>query len=119
MARPEKTDAEKLSKTMAFRIAEMDYLAYQKKFLASGLTQSEFFRKHVLTNSTQVVARSKNSDRAILLLSKASNNLNQLAHRANADHLAGKLSEATYTAILSQLSLLNNYLSLQAEEVLK
>jgi len=119
MARPEKTDAEKLSKTIAFRITAMDYLAYQKKFLASGLSQSEFFRKHVLTNSTQVVARSKNADRAIFLLLKASNNLNQLAHRANTDHLTGKLSESTYTSILSQLSQLNNHMSHQADEVLK
>jgi hypothetical protein len=77
------------------------------------LTQSEFFREYVLTNSTRVLARpvaTVDSKRAILLLQKSSNNINQLAHRANAEHLSGELSEATFIAIIVRLERLNQLL---------
>lgn len=90
MARPTKDESEKL-KTVAFRITEGDFWR-TKKFGASGLSQSEFFREYVLTNTTQVISRpvaSKDSKRAVFLLHKASNNINQLAHRANSENRAG------------------------------
>ncbi|MDP2770550.1 MAG: plasmid mobilization relaxosome protein MobC [Giesbergeria sp.] len=122
MARPVKSDDEKLSHTVAFRLTDGDFLAYKRKFSASGLTQSEFFREHVLTNTTQVVAKPKASadtKRAVFLLQKASNNINQLAHRANADHLAGILSESSFLAILSQLDQLNSFMLEQTSETQK
>ena len=48
--------------------------------------------------------------RLLYLFNKASNNINQLAHRANADHLAGVISEATYTRILADLHGLAHYM---------
>lgn len=122
MARPVKSDDEKLSHTVAFRLTDGDFLAYKRKFSASGLTQSEFFRAHVLTNTTQVVAKpraSADTKRAVFLLQKASNNINQLAHRANAEHLAGILSESTFLAILSQLEQLNSFMLEQTSETQK
>ena len=122
MARPTKDDSEKLKKTVAFRITEGDFFAYQKKFGASGLTQSEFFREHVLSNTTQVIAQpvqSKDSKRAVFLLHKASNNINQLAHRANSENRAGFLNDGTFNAILEQLTALNEFLISQTEETRK
>jgi len=122
MARPVKSDDEKLSHTVAFRLTDGDFLAYKRKFSASGLKQSEFFREHVLNNTTQVVARpvaSVDTKRAVFLLHKASNNINQLAHRANAEHLAGVLSESTFIAILGQLDQLNSFLLGQTRETQK
>ncbi len=122
MARPVKSDDEKLNHTVAFRLTDGDFLNYKRKFSASGLTQSEFFREHVLTNTTQVVAKPKASAdtlRAVFLLQKASNNVNQLAHRANAEHLAGMLSESTFLAILSQLEQLNSFMLEQTSETQK
>lgn len=122
MARPVKSDDEKLSHTVAFRLTDGDFLAYKRKFSASGLTQSEFFREHVLTNTTQVVAKPKASadtKRAVFLLQKASNNINQLAHRANADHLAGILSESSFLAILNQLDQLSSFMLEQTSETQK
>jgi hypothetical protein len=119
MARPTKDESEKLKKTVAFRITEGDFLAYQKKFGASGLSQSEFFREYVLTNTTQVISRpvaSKDSKRAVFLLHKASNNINQLAHRANSENRAGFLDEGTFKSILEQLTRLNDFLISQTEE---
>lgn len=118
MARPPKDDSEKLTKTVAFRLTDGDYVAYKKKFGASGMTQSEFFREYVLTNTTQVIAKSvasADSKRAVFLLHKASNNINQLAHLANSENVAGFLSEGTFKNIISQLERLNDFLIDQAE----
>ena len=122
MARPSKSDDEKLNRTVAFRLTDGDFLGYKKKFSASGLKQSEFFREHVLSNTTQVVARpvaSADARRAVYLLQKASNNINQLAHRANSEHLAGVLSDTTFLSIVSQLEQLNQFMLEQASETMK
>ena len=119
MARPTKSNEEKLCKSVAFRLTELDFNNYQKKFMASGLKQSEFFRRYVLTNSTTVAAPSRHAARAILLLSKASNNINQLAHRANIEHRSGKLNDTVFQQILSQLTLLNDYVHAISDEARK
>ena len=108
-----------MSHTIAFRLTDGDFLRYKWKFSASGFTQSEFFREHVLCNTTQVVARpvaSRDTKRAVFLLQKASNNLNQLAHRANSECLTGLVSENTYEAILDQLQQLSTFMQLQTRE---
>lgn len=106
MARPRK-HVDGLAKSVSFRLPPAELAAWQAKVEASGLTASEFFRDLVLTNRTQVVARARPSadqTRLLYLVNKASNNLNQLAHRANADHQAGKITEATYSGILAELA---------------
>ncbi len=122
MGRPNKPDAEKLSRTVAFRLTDSDFESYQRKFSASGLSQSEFFREHVLTNTTQVIARptsSADTRRAVFLLQKASNNINQLAHRANSEHIAGVLSEGTFLGIIDQLNQLNRFMLDRTDETMK
>jgi hypothetical protein len=101
------------SKPVSFRLSEVDFLAYQAKCAEAGLTSSEFFRECVLTNRTQIMARPKataDTKRLLYLVNKAGNNLNQLAYRANSDHLAGMLSESTYEGILYNLELIARYL---------
>ena len=108
MARPKK-EADKLTRPVSFRLTEADYAAYLAKVGASGMKPSEFFRDAVLTNRTQVVARvqpSSDKRRLIYLFNKASNNLNQLAHTANAAELAGTVTPATYAGILAELQTL-------------
>ena len=110
---------EKLSRPVSFRLTESDYLAYKKKFAAAGVKQSQFFRESVLVNRTQVVARAPSpstAQRAVFLLAKASNNLNQLAYRANAAHLKGALTTDEFGVITEQLQLLNSFLSQQVSE---
>jgi hypothetical protein len=101
-----KSDAEKLTSPVSFRLTATDRAAYLAKVKASGMKPSVFFRDCVLSNKTLVVARPKPSadvGRLLYVANKASNNLNQLAHRANADHLAGLVSESTYVRILDEL----------------
>lgn len=120
MARPKKDDADLLSKTVSVALTEVDYAAWLGKVQASGLTKSAFFRDCVLTNRTQVVARptaSVDKTRLLYMANKAGNNINQLAHRANSDHQAGKVSEATYSALLFELQALNRYLKATAQNV--
>ncbi len=110
MARPKK-HGDEATKPVSFRLAESERLAYLAKCEAAGLSPSDFFRECVLTNKTQIVAKSKSKATAdrrqlLFLVNKTSNNLNQLAHRANSDHLAGKLSETKYEAILDSLELI-------------
>ncbi|MET3135220.1 hypothetical protein AAKU55_005528 [Oxalobacteraceae bacterium GrIS 1.11] len=114
MSSKTKDDAEKLTRPVSFRLTAADHAAYLVKVKESGFNHpSAFFRDAVLTNKTQIVARAKASPergRLVYLMNKASNNINQLAHRANADHLAGVVSEATYTRILAELEMLAHYM---------
>lgn len=115
MARPTKPDAEKVLMKMSLRLTEVDHAAYLAKCHAAGLTRSEFLRECVLRNRTQVVACTNvppNRDklRVLFLLGKTSNNINQLAYRANSDHLAGILSESTYWSILLELNAITKIL---------
>jgi len=102
-----------LKKVVSFRLTTADHDAYLAKVAASGMKPSPFFRDCVLTNKTQILARpkpSKELGRLVYLVNKASNNVNQLAHRANADYLAGTVSEGTYTRILGELQTLIQFM---------
>lgn len=110
--RPRKLGAEP-GKPISFRLAEADRLAYLAKCEAAGMTPADFFRQCVLTNRTEIVAKpkpSKDYHQLLFLYMKASNNINQLALRANSDNRAGKISESTYQAILNNLETLNLFL---------
>ncbi len=101
-----KTDEEKLGKTISFRVLEHVYTDFESQRIAANMTKSELFRDYIAQNKVQVIARpapSRDAKRAVFLIQKTSNNINQLAHRANADHLAGLLSEQTFFAISKQL----------------
>lgn len=117
MARPTKY-SEPLAKPRSFRLTESDDSKFAEKLAASGMETSEFVRDQVLKNKTQVIARppkpSKQTRlerlRLIGLVHKTGNNINQLAHRANADYKAGTISADTYRAILEQLEAISLYL---------
>lgn len=97
------------TRTVSFRLALPDHVAYLAKAKAAGVKPSDFFRDAVLNNKTQIVARtppSSDKRRLIYLFNKASNNLNQLAHTANAAELAGTVTPATYAGILAELQTL-------------
>ncbi|WP_233890092.1 plasmid mobilization protein [Paraburkholderia flagellata] len=110
----EKMPAKRLGKPIAFRLTDEDREAYLAKVDQSGLTQSEFFRQAVLENRTQIVARQRptvDRKRLLFIVSRAGNNINQLAHRANAEHVKGKLTEATYERLLDELQFISRYLN--------
>jgi len=111
--------SDKLARIVNFRLTHADHAAYLEKVKASGMKPSVFFRDCVLTNRTQVVARpvaNPDKTRLLFLANKASNNINQLAHRANLEHQAGTIGEATYSAILFELQALNQFLKATAQD---
>jgi hypothetical protein len=118
MARSRKEAAEALARRIAFRVTEDDYRSYLEKVAASGMHASEFFRQCLLTNRTQIVARkpaSADRKRALYVMNKASNNLNQLAHAVNTERMLERVSEETFLCALDSLQsielLLKAYLS--------
>lgn len=81
---------------------------------------SGFLRECVLTNRTKVIARlpaSVDRKRILFVVNKAGNNLNQLAHVANTQQLAGKLFESTFVALLDQLELVEQLLKAHLHRV--
>lgn len=63
------------------------------------------------------IKSSEEKQRLIYLFNKTSNNINQLAHRANVDFNAGTISEATYSGILNQLEMMGRYMKAVINDV--
>ena len=83
--------------------ARISYRAPRGTHLLRG---HALLRLQLLLRRTQVVARvptSSDKRRLLYLFNKTSNNMNQLAHAANAAELAGTATPATYAGILAEL----------------
>ena len=120
MATEPMADEEKKSKTISFRVLESVYADFENQCKAANMTKSELFRDYIAKNKVQVIARpapSRDAKRSVLLLQKASNNINQLAHRANTDSLTGLLSDESYREFTYQLEKLNKFMLAQMREV--
>jgi len=119
VARPCKTEREKLTNTISFRVNRKDFDDFEGKRLAAGASKSAFYRDHVARNTTRVIAApipTSDAKRAVFLLQKASNNLNQLAHRANVANRSGQITDATFEGLLDQLHQINQFLLVQVQE---
>lgn len=110
MARPSKEAGQSLDTRVAFRLTSRDYETYKAKVKASGLTASDFFRKAVLENRTEIVVLSPEVRELGYHFNKIGNNLNQLTKRINEDHLAGNLDHARYEGLLVHLVAIADYL---------
>lgn len=114
---PESTAREPLPRIYHFRLSEADAEVWDDKIARSGMKISEFMREAVIRNETVVVGDASRKNRpvrkkadvnpdiqkTIFLLAALSRNMNQIAHRLNADNLAGLVTPATYVAILDEL----------------
>lgn len=112
MARPRK-DKEQVGKPVAFRLPLHEYERFQQKVAESGLTASEFFRRAVIANDTTVIAAPTETAadrRQLFIVSKASNNLNQLAHVMNYARVKGAVDRELCIELLTKLDLISRYL---------
>ena len=106
------------SRVFSFRLPNDLADEWDGKIRRSGMDKSKFFRTAVVLNETTVIGeaspkkkravRTANNvhpeiRRANFLLAQASNNLNQVAHRLNADHKAGLVTPALYAEIVTEL----------------
>lgn len=109
MARPKKQDSEKLTHTIAWRVTEAVKDRLDGDYRKSGKTQSDFLRdllEHQKATIVAQVAPSKDLRQLVFLFNKASNNINQIAHRANAAELEGTADGNTYRGILAALDVI-------------
>ena len=105
-----------LNKSFAFRLeTRAKTLALEKKIAQSGVSTSEYLRTICDREESVVIAVSPHKAHAVFLLNKASNNINQLAHRANTAHQSGKLDQGSLSLITSELQKLNDFLIEQVE----
>ncbi len=106
MARPTKEESEKLSMRVAFRVTPETHKAYLEKIRASGVSSSDFFRDHIMTNSTELIVQaplSSDGKSALRILSLLGNNTNQLARAVNTAMLSGLVNDAIAEQILIRL----------------
>lgn len=117
MARPLKEKAP-LSHVKSFRLNDEDNTKMDRNVAKSGRSASELFRllfvenEIVITPSLRPTApkppkpQSAHDAKLLFLLAQLSNNVNQIAHRLNADHKAGIVKPGTYESIQSELLIL-------------
>jgi hypothetical protein len=112
MARP-KIDRPKLTKTISVRLTDEQHADFLKKLAPSGLNESQWMRRAILANETAIIAApvQTEADRRLLFInSKASNNVNQLAHAVNYARIKGDLNEKLCLDLLTRLDLILHYM---------
>jgi Bacterial mobilisation protein (MobC) len=116
----QRSPREQLCERVIFRLTQSENTVLMEKVATSGMSASEFLRECVLTNRTKIVARqpaSADRKRILFVINKTGNNLNQLAHVANTQQLAGRISETTFVAILDELELIHQLLKAHLHRV--
>ena len=85
--RPAKKRIEKQQRVVSTKLTELQYYAIRKRAGEAGLRVSEYVRQAVV--SAEVIPRLNRQDaETIRKLAGEANNINQLAHRANAGGFA-------------------------------
>lgn len=113
MIKPKKDPKDLRTKVFSFRTTEEGAAAWNEKIAASGMNKSKFFEEAITKNQTVVSPpknphvpkpkRTADEQKIIGLLNYISVNVNQIAHRLNADHLAGGVKEYVYVDALDAL----------------
>ena len=109
MARPTKTESEKLTERVAFRVTLATKNEYELRLAKSGLSKSDFFRECVMTDRTEIIVPAPvtgDMRESLRLLSNIANNCNQIAHSLNIANQAGLISDALVETVLSKVSAL-------------
>ena len=105
MARPSKTD-DKLNQAVSFRLSTKDYLVYNEKVSASGMSPSAFFRECVLANKTQVSAHgiTQTQRELLYLVNLACKSLEALAERVKSHGENHAIDQERYVKIIEELA---------------
>lgn len=111
MARPKVAKTKK--KIVAFRVTEDEENVVLKKLECTGVKVSDYARHAFINSQAEIVAAPVQSEvdrRQLFIISKASNNLNQLAHVMNAARLKGDIDRELCIDLLTKLDLISRYL---------
>ena len=97
-----------------FRIPDDAHKALSKKAKQANMTLASYFRAAIVGDNSVVMAnppkQTLDKKKLIMLFSKASNNLNQLAHKAHRDELRGVISAKNYQLLLAEVSTIRSLL---------
>lgn len=101
--------AKEKSIVISFRLSEAAYEPYRLPVEKSGLGRSAFFRKLFSDTESKVVISEKkihteDYNQYLHLVSKVSNNINQLARLLNGAEKAGKVTALQYSKGLNTLN---------------
>ncbi|MBR8840570.1 MAG: plasmid mobilization relaxosome protein MobC [Stigonema ocellatum SAG 48.90 = DSM 106950] len=97
--------ATKRDQQMTVMLSKLEKLAIQKRAEKAGLNLSDYGRQMVLTGKAQVRLTPAENE-TLNQVARLGNNLNQIAHKANADGIRSIAFEAS--RLLQQLSQLLN-----------
>lgn len=103
---PNKNTDEKLDIIVTFRLSETEFKPYKSLIDKSGLSKSKVMREIFISKSDKAVlpkTPSADSKRLLFLANKASNNLNQIAHKFNLAHNKGTVNEKAYLSLLNSI----------------
>lgn len=104
---------QKKTRVLHFRVTEADFAEFDQKLKQTGMTASEFFRDVFLNAKVTFnvkEARPVDYHKLVFIYNKAGNNINQLAHKVNADHRRGIISETIHLKWLNKLASIESLL---------
>ena len=95
-----------------FRVTESEKKAFQAKVTTANITESELLRERIFNDEYYIIARepkeSLDKIHLRMLFSKASNNMNQLAHHVNRHNLQGTITREMFAQIFQSLEHIRN-----------
>lgn len=105
--------AERVNKgrVVSFRLTDAQMALFEEQIQRAEISQSAFFRELTLNAKPVIKEASKEYERLLFFYSKASNNLNQLAHNVNLSWKKDIVSERLYAKFLNELISIRELLS--------
>ncbi|MGB4064343.1 MAG: plasmid mobilization relaxosome protein MobC [Azonexus sp.] len=106
---PQRPYGEKLTKTIAFRVTEVEANRFEKRCDESGWSRADLFRATLLGTDTKINYKPVKPQTlpdfrgAAFQIRKAGNNLNQIAHSLNRAAKSKHIDERLVVAALVQL----------------
>ncbi|MBG6246693.1 molybdopterin-guanine dinucleotide biosynthesis protein MobC (plasmid) [Candidatus Symbiopectobacterium sp. 'North America'] len=90
-------------RVLTCRVSNEDFEKLEQMIAEAGMSKSEYFRDVVINRKAEINVVVKDMQSLIFYYNKASNNLNQVAHKANSAHLENRMSDSLYGRILNAL----------------
>ena len=108
-----KSSKEKRSESVSFRLTPTEFLPYKRILDNTDLSKTDFFRSVFLNKQYSFTVKENKPieyNRIIFLMNKTSNNINQIAHRLNADSNKGIITQHQYNIVNNHLITIENQL---------
>lgn len=100
------SQAEKRTESVSFRLTPTEFLPYKEILKNTDLSKTDFFRSVFLNKQYSFTVKENKPieyKKVLFLVSKISNNINQIAHRLNADSNKGIITQNSYNIAINRL----------------